>query len=266
MKKKIIINLLLILSIIGLIECKKKEEKYESENTVRVLNGFLFKDRIKNDYTLSTYYDSIQYAIPNAKIEIYDDYQSSITNTIFSDGIGRTSFKVEHKAGSPQPVHIYVSKDSLNSERYPDVAQIFEATTRYVKFQYVAVLTPSKTKLQLTVFNNGVPVEDATVKLFWSEQDYLSNTPPSDQNALLYQSVYGLVSYKTLYDKYYSPIDPPLYGETDKDGIVLFDNLEPRQYWFRIVKNSLTNNSTTFNTNGKLKGSEITNALSVGVN
>ena len=53
---------------------------------------------------------------------------------------------------------------------------------------------------------------------------------------------------------------------TNEAGEVYFDNLEPRNYWFRITKDTLSNEGTVVRTREALpRDADISNIMTVGI-
>lgn len=125
----------------------------------------------------------------------------------------------------------------------------------------VVTLSLTPTRLQLNVFENGVAVSNAIVKVYLREEDYQKN----QQNPVNYFD----------YDKYVYPEagnSKNSYGydmltkTTDTFGTVLFENFEPRLYWFRVEKGSKNNSSTRFSTMDSLPDDEnVTTVLDIGI-
>ena len=132
-----------------------------------------------------------------------------------------------------------------------------------------ATLTILPTSLQLSVSHLGEPVEGAQVQLYFTEQTY--------QDSLVAQKDFDHL--RPTYGYYVD--DPSVSDEedyfvwinednflrtTDEEGVVIFDNLEPRNYWFRITKDTLSNEETTVRTLRALpRDAEINNIMAVGI-
>jgi len=116
-------------------------------------------------------------------------------------------------------------------------------------------LTP--TRLEIQVLNNTIGVEDAEVQLYFSEEAHVNNLTAQEDADQLTDSY-----------THFPPADENIFKQaTDKDGYVLFDNLEPKQYWFRITKDGLTNDAGTINLNEALPDDmNITTSITVGIN
>jgi hypothetical protein len=129
------------------------------------------------------------------------------------------------------------------------------------------VLSTTPTKLRITVVDQGVTVQGATVQLYFSESDYANNIPAQSNRSEVATS-YG--------SGYISNFDPSqgtvalthfFNALTDANGEVYFDNLEPRHYWIKVIKGSKSNGSGTIKTSSALPDNpDITTTLTIGIN
>ena len=132
-----------------------------------------------------------------------------------------------------------------------------------------ATLTNTPTKLRLSVFHEGQAVEGAQVQLYFTEQAY--------QDSLVAQK-----DFEQLRPTYGYPTDDPNTSDnipsfinhvdenflqtTNESGEVYFDNLEPRNYWFRITKDTLSNEGTVIRTREALpRNADITTQQEVSI-
>lgn len=118
------------------------------------------------------------------------------------------------------------------------------------------ILSSTPTKLQLKVFNNGTPVNGAKVQMYLKESDYLNNIVPDTGDYSWYKSLPD--SKPEFYDV--------LEKQTGVNGEVLFENFEPRRYWFRVTKDGKNNATTTFSTEEPLPDDpNITTVIDIGI-
>ena len=133
-----------------------------------------------------------------------------------------------------------------------------------------ATLTNTPTRLQLSVSHQGQPVEGATVQLYFTEQTYQDSLAAQEDFDHL-RPTYGYfvddpsVSDEKEYLTYI--VQDNFLQTTNEAGEVFFNNLEPRNYWFRITKDTLSNENTTIRTLGTLpRDADITTSMTVGIN
>ncbi len=124
------------------------------------------------------------------------------------------------------------------------------------------VLTNTPTKLRLSVFHEGQAVEGAQVQLYFTEQAY-QDSLAAQQDFEQLRPTYGYQSDDPdLFDpegSFVYFVEDYFLQTTDESGEVYFDNLEPRNYWFRITKDTLSNEGTVIRTREALpRNADIT--------
>ena len=132
-----------------------------------------------------------------------------------------------------------------------------------------ATLTNTPTKLRLAVSHLGQPVEGAEVQLYFTQQAYLDSLAAQEDFEQL-RPTYGYPtddpSTSDNIPSFINHVDENFLRTTNEAGEVLFDNLEPRNYWFRITKDTLSNQGTTVRTLRALpRDAEITTTMTVGI-
>jgi hypothetical protein len=133
----------------------------------------------------------------------------------------------------------------------------------------VATLTNTPTKLRLSVFHKGQAVEGATVQLYFTEQTYQDSLAAQEDFERL-RPTYGYFVDEegtTGEERYFVDQNKEHFLQTTNEaGEVYFDNLEPRNYWFRITKDTLSNEGTTIRTLRALpRDAEIITQMEVGI-
>ena len=133
-----------------------------------------------------------------------------------------------------------------------------------------ATLTNTPTRLQLTVSHLGQPVEGATVQLYFTEQTYQDSlAAQKDFEQLRPTYGYFIDEEGTAGEEehFVSKIKDTFSQTTDEEGVVIFDNLEPRNYWFRITKDTLSNAEAIIRTQKALpRDANVTTVMTVGIN
>ena len=134
--------------------------------------------------------------------------------------------------------------------------------------EYTA-LTNTPTKLSLSVSHRGQPVAGAQVQLYFTEQAYQDSLMAQEDFEQL-RPTYGYFVDEegtSGEEEYFvSEVKDSFLQTTDETGEVYFDNLEPRNYWFRITKDTLSNQGTTVRTLRALpRDAEITTTMTVGI-
>jgi hypothetical protein len=151
------------------------------------------------------------------------------------------------------------TKGNLNNQRYflQDITNSYNnhflSWNPDVEGRTFCFLSTTPTRLQLSVTDASLqPIEGATVQLYISEQDFLDDIPAQERTSE-WSSVYNGSFY-----------DPYFLSSTDAAGEALFDNLDPRQFWFKVTKGSLTNASGVIKTTNALPdNADVTTVLSV---
>ena len=162
---------------------------------------------------------------------------------------------VNRYGGSPEHNEIVIAPQGV--DQYENYSEVF------------ATLTNTPTKLRLLIYHEGQPVEGAQVQLYFTEQAY--------QDSLAAQE-----DFKALKPTYGYPTDDPTTSDnissfirrvkdnflqtTNETGEVYFDNLEPRNYWFRITKDTLSNEGVIVRTREALpRDAEIITQMEIGI-
>ena len=133
-----------------------------------------------------------------------------------------------------------------------------------------ATLTTIPTRLQLSVSHQGQPVAGAKVQLYFTEQTYQDSLVAQEDFERL-RPTYGYFVDEegtTGEERYFVDQNKEHFLQTTNEaGEVYFDNLEPRNYWFRITKDTLSNENTTVRTLRALpRDAEINTIMPVGIN
>jgi hypothetical protein len=234
------------------------------------------KDKASVEYTISTYrgIKGSAQVLPHTALYFYgslSDLKSEqhlkFTKHTNENGLYTTS-EIIKGIDNPTDVKNYyfvdAKTDHLNTKRYyknsgphfyAEPYQLLTNTSSGMNGKdkkgngsLTLYLSSTPTKLRLVVYHTGDPVEGASVQLYKTADDY--NTQTTDRLPDPETGVY-------LPDVVY----------TDANGEVYFEDLEPRQYWFRITKGPLSNSDGTIHTDGVLTDDEnITNQKSVGIN
>lgn len=245
---------LLIIAIIFIVfSCKKKEEY-----NIRLKVAKPFSEEAGLTF-------GAENAIPieGAEIVVYRQEIDYVLdkNAAFS-GVSDINGDISFKDNAEFNYFFRVKKDSLNEQRFAkDYLNRFGSGRNkkiYTK-EYFLPLSTTPAKLQINVFNNGLPVKDAEVQIYFTEQDYLNNKPPVKMND--FSKEYSNPSYGILFENRF------FYKLTDINGLAYFDNLEPREYWFKVKWGEKNNASTVFKTGEKLNNNpDITKVLPVILN
>lgn len=171
---------------------------------------------------------------------------------------------------NPEKISYYVRavKGDLNNLRYGPL--FFDVTSNRYQETFDnpnsqslrVVLTKTPTRLQLNIQDGFEPVEGAEVTLYFTEEDFENDTPAWLNNDEL-ETSYG----RWVSDKAGEVLSLNFVKTTDSEGVVLFDNLEPKQYWFKVEKDGQTNASGRIKTDGSLPDdADITTVYTVGIN
>ena len=225
--------------------------------------------------------NEIPHPVSDVTITVYrtkEDYVSDRNRLIQgpTDEEGRFTFEYDSIGSLWFSAH----KDTLSNvrgvSRYgqsPEHNEIVIAGWKSNGFQnyhrIYATLTNAPTRLQLSVSHQGQPVEGAKVQLYFTEQTYQDSLAAQEDFERL-QPTYGYfvddpsVSDEKEYLTYI--VQDNFLQTTDEAGEVFFDNLEPRNYWFRITKDMLSNEGTTIRTLRALpRDAEINTVMTVGI-
>lgn len=134
--------------------------------------------------------------------------------------------------------------------------------------EVVATLTNTPTRLQLSVSYQGKPIEGAEVQLYFTEQAYRDSLVAQEDFDRL-RPTYGYPTNNPNTSdnipSFINHVDENFLQTTNKEGVVIFDNLEPRSYWFRITKDTLSNEGMIVRTREALPRNDITTQMEVGI-
>ena len=211
MRKVFYLTTLIILSFFG---CNKEEMSYSYR--IVVLNCTPTGSNISGrEYE----------RVAGAKVYFYNSKEDYLQqNAPVQEAVTDDDGEVILPLSGPDPGYwIFVEKEEFNSLRY-EIEKPSSGLTdmeSYTQYHSQVHLSRTPTKLQIKVLSEGQP-QDAVVQLYLSEDSYYKDIAPKDEE-------------EKMHDSYYSPRTDYFNKITDANGIVLFDNLEPRQYWFRII-------------------------------
>lgn len=238
--------------------------------SILILFGSCKKDELNVTYTteVTALYNFIHPVnAVGASVYFYDSETDYLLNqnpshTQILDARGMASIT----DNSDKKYWIRITLDTLNNLRdgaiYSDTFTTTgfpvnaNAGTFYAKRANTCILSTTPVTLQLNVKNLGAAVNGATVRLYYNLDDYNNDKLPF-QNTTTYSQVFYVYGYQY----------PTFTGTTDASGAVVFTNLEPRKYWFRVVKGAMNNNGGTINTTNKLADDpNVTTSIDVGIN
>ena len=278
------IKLLLICAALGLLftACEEEEKSYskviysDEPIDVNVYAGLpgVYGRANKVDET-------VFHPVAETMIAIYrtkEDYL--LDRNRLTQGLTDEEGKLTFKYDSIGSLWFSAHKDTLSNLRgvsryysWPEHNEIVipkQGSTGYSNFHGVfATLTNTPTRLQLSVSHQGQPVEGATVQLYFTEQTYQDSLAAQEDFEHL-RSTYGYpTDDPTTSDNipsFTNHVDENFFQATNEAGEVFFDNLEPRNYWFRITKDTLSNENTTVRTLRALpRDANINTSMTVGI-
>ncbi len=217
--------------------------------------------------------------VKDVTVKIYlakEDYVSA--QNVFTEGLTDAEGKFSFEYDSIGSLWFAAHKDTLSNLRgvskyggspeHNEIVIVEQSSKGYNNYNGVfATLTNIPTKLSLSVSHLGEPIEGATVQLYFTEQTYRDSLAAQEDFEHL-RPTYGYPRAEasdpegsfTYYAKEH------FLQTTDKEGEVFFDNLEPRNYWFRITKDTLSNEGTTIRTLRALpQDADINNIMTVGI-
>ncbi len=179
---------------------------------------------------------------------------------------------------SPQPDNnsywFRINLGNLNNLRYKTykISPNYERTTvadNFINYsaKVSSVLSTTPVRVQINVYNNGKPVINAKVKMYLRNDDYVKDIRAKDYTNV---AMNYYLSYPWEYDKNNSYVTNQYFDflnkNTDSAGTVIFENYEPRQYWFRIEKDGMNNAKSIFTTGEPLPDdNNITTVLDVNI-
>ena len=224
-------------------------------------------------------YNQLAHPVSEATIKIYrtkEDYVAD-RNVLLeekTDEQGELTFERD----STYALWFRVYKDTLSNDRGvssnpASIAHneiVFKGTGRsYNNYDVFATLTNTPTKLRLLVYHEGQPVEGAQVQLYFTEQAYQDSLAAQEDFEQLRPTYGYYVDDPSVSDEkeYLIWINEDNFLQTtNKAGEVYFDNLEPRNYWFQITKDTLSNEGMIMRTREALpREAEITTQMEVSI-
>lgn len=223
---------LLLLMGVSFFSCKKEKDKTDYMTFIRTVYPTPFK---KDPSVIG-----IREFLPNAQVKLYrslEDYNSD-TNIVYNT---KTDERGEFRIIEKEEFKYYfrIKKDTLNDLRYKKENDDWSTGLFGRPNSFEVPLSTTPTNLQIKVINNGLPIEGAEVKVFYNSNDYKENKAVDNYE---FNPAYSL----------WVPVET-FQKKSDDKGIVIFDNLEPRQYWTRIMKSNLSNEGTITMTSERLE-------------
>ncbi len=221
----------------------------------------------------------VLHPISDVTIKIYQTPEDYLLdqNTI-AEGLTDTEGKFTFEYDSIGSLWFSSHKDTLSNIRgvtsnneFGGVAHneiLITGTNEFQNYGAVfATLTNLPTKLRLSVFHEGQAVEGAQVQLYFTEQAY-QDSLAAQQDSVHLRPTYGYrrIGASDSESAFTNRNKDYFLQTTDESGEVYFDNLEPRNYWFRITKDTLSNEGTVIRTREALpRNADITTQMEVGV-
>ena len=220
--------------------------------------------------------------VEDVTVKIYltkEDYVSA--QNVFTEGLTDAEGKFSFEYDSIGSLWFATHKDTLSNLRgvskyggspeHNEIVIVEQSSKGYDNYNGVfATLTNIPTKLSLSVSHLGQPIEGAAVQLYFTEQTYQDSLAAQEDFEHLRPTYGHFVDGEgtTGEERYFVNQNKEHFLQTtDEAGEVYFDNLEPRNYWFRITKDTLSNENTTVRTLRALpRDAEINNIMTVGIN
>lgn len=257
--------------MIGVGGCEKEEKEPEVKlGQVKIITT------IPHEYGEIPFYEDADTVLANAKVTFYRSFQDYMLreNAFFEDYTDENG-QVNTELPVNDTIWIAASLQHLNEFRYAryHLNNIFSCVVPYEIYFVVGEnyirgigLTPPPAQLQLNVMHAGEPVDGANVTLYFSKEAYDLDLPATrDWEQLL--ASHGSFRPEQEDQSTASCLKHTFVNKTDASGNVLFDNLEPRQYWFRVEKNGMTNSAGTITTDKELSTNiDLITTLTVGIN
>ena len=225
--------------------------------------------------------ETVPHPVAETMIAIYKTKEDYLLNqNILTQGLTDQEGRFTFKYDSVGSLWFSAHKDTLSNlrgvsryGRWPEHNEIVfaeQGSTGFSNFHRVfATMTNSPTRLQLSVSHQGQPVEGAKVQLYFTEQTYQDSLAAQEDFDHLRPTHGYFVDEEgtTGEERYFVNQNKEHFLQTtDKEGVVTFDNLEPRNYWFRITKDTLSNENTTVRTLRALpRDADITTSMTVGI-
>ena len=224
--------------------------------------------------------ETVPHPVAETMIAIYKTREDYLLNqNILTQGLTDQEGRFTFKYDSVGSLWFSAYKDTLSNlrgisryGRWPEHNEIVfaeQGSTGFSNFHRVfATMTNSPTRLQLSVSHQGQPVAGATVQLYFTEQTYQDSLAAQEDFDHL-RPTYGYPRAEASDPEgsftYYA--EEHFLQTTNEAGEVFFDNLEPRSYWFRITKDTLSNEGTTIRTLRALpRDAEVNTSMTVGIN
>ena len=215
--------------------------------------------------------------VSGVTVKVYPSEQDYVADrNVLQEGLTDAQGKFSFEYDSIGSLWFRTYKDTLSNARgVSDVSIVghneilITGTNKYQNYSGVyATLTNTPTKLRLLVYREGRPVEDAQVQLYFTEQAYQDSLAAQEDFEAL-KPTYGYPRAEAS-----DPEGSFIYHNkdyflqtTNEAGEVYFDNLEPRNYWFRISKDTLSNEGAIIRTREALpRNTETTTQMEVGIN
>ena len=223
--------------------------------------------------------ETVPHPVAETMIAIYKTREDYLLNqNILTQGLTDQEGRFTFKYDSVGSLWFSAYKDTLSNlrgisryGRWPEHNEIVfaeQGSTGFSNFHKVfATMTNAPTRLQLSVSHQGQPVEGATVQLYFTEQTYQDSLAAQEDFDHL-RPTYGYPRAEASDPEgsftYYA--EEHFLQTTNEAGEVFFDNLEPRSYWFRITKDTLSNEGTTIRTLRALpRDAEVNTIMPVGI-
>ena len=218
----------------------------------------------------------VLYPVPDVLVKIYRNKEDYVLDQhVLREGLTDENgmFRFDHP--TTDTLWFSTQRDTLSNQR--EVVQDTEGNEITIgnppspgnHQSVIATLTNTPTKLRLSVSHLGRPVAGAEVQLYFTEQTYQDSLAAQEDFEHL-RPTYGYfvddpsVSDEKEYLTYI--VQDNFLQTTDEAGEVYFDNLEPHNYWFRIIKDTLSNENTTVRTLRALpRDADITTDMKIGI-
>lgn len=293
MKRTLPYHILLAFGLLFTAGC----EKEEIEEEIYPLQVFATGPGNGRESWGAEYYKDgeITNLMSNAKVYLYgseEDYL--LQQNPLHEGLTDEKGMFYKEFNEPYAFWVYVEKGKLNNNRYAFISSQNISGCNNRNHNYAAkdkkiykeeqlpmskgetfmmgsaslfpVLSPDPAKLSLTIFHNGEPIEGAKVTLYLSKGAYEQGLPAYFEIEELKTS-YGIYDLASLKSDLHPCLEKTFVQTSDGEGQVFFQNLEPRQYWFKVEKEGKTNAGGMIDTAKPLsEDPNITTSLTVGIN
>jgi hypothetical protein len=171
-----------------------------------------------------------EFPIENAEVFIYPTFEDYTANkNAVAHGLTDTAGIFTVAGRKDRSYWVRIVKDQFNNRRFDSVE--YSPASPYL----MAPLSTTPTKLQVDVRDDdGAPVVGALVKLYFSEDEHKKNGDPyKNKNEIKY---YGHCKGEPCVSR-----EGTFEANTNHEGTAYFDNLEPKQYWIRVMKGKKSN-------------------------